>query len=101
MAYEISFKPAAKRQLKKITKGDARKIITAIEKLATDPRPHGFTPLSENPRLCRIRIGEFRVIYHIGDKELVVLIIIIGHRKDIYERLRNQIKGRDRRFDKG
>lgn len=70
--YRIEIVPKAKRQLK------------AIRNLAETPRPQGVKKLSGEDNLYRIRIRNYRVIYQIQDNVLLILIVAVGHRRDIY-----------------
>ncbi len=62
----------------------AEPIIDAIEKLEENPRPHGYIKLQDR-KGYRIRVGNYRIIYDIFDTQLIIEIITLGHRKDIYE----------------
>ena len=81
--YTIVLSKKAQRQLDKLSNKVADPIINAIACLATNPRPIGCKKLIDRSGY-RIRIGDYRIIYDIFDKELVVDIITLGHRKDIY-----------------
>lgn len=81
---QIEFAPGADRQLRTLTDQVQRRIIIAIAALANDPRPHGWEKLSGEESLYRIRIGDYRVIYQVSDEKLLVLIVRVGHRRDIY-----------------
>ena len=83
MSYSIEILRFAQRQLSKIGRKHQQSIIDAIRVLADDPRPSGCKKLSGRPAY-RIRIGSFRVIYEIHDKQLLVIIVTIGDRKDVY-----------------
>lgn len=83
MAYEITILRSAQKQLAKIDRKQQQPIIDAIQSLAEEPRPNGCKKLSGRSA-WRIRIGIYRVIYEIRDSELIVLIVDIGHRRDIY-----------------
>ena len=83
--YKLEFATSIRKDLKKIDKKEVRKILTSIEKLAEEPRPTGSKKLT-NEELFRVRIGNYRVIYEIHDNRLVVLVVKIGHRKDIYRK---------------
>ncbi len=61
-----------------------RRIAAAIDRLAVDPRPSGVRKLTGADNLWRIRVGDYRIVYEIEDDRLVVLIVRIGHRRDIY-----------------
>jgi mRNA interferase RelE/StbE len=83
--YRLEFARSIRRDLKKIEKKEVRGILSAIENLAGNPRPVGAKKLT-NQELFRIRIGNYRVIYEIHDDRLVVLVVKVGHRKDVYRK---------------
>lgn len=85
MNYEIVFKPTAEKSFAKLTKTEQLRIITAIESLAFNPRPNGVKKLKSILNLYRIRIGDYRVIYEINDNVLVINVVKIGHRKEVYK----------------
>jgi mRNA interferase RelE/StbE len=86
--YRVELKPAAERDLKKIKDQTAlRRIVHAIDGLATNPRPAGAHALqSEDASILRIRVGDYRILYTIEDKALLVLVIRVRHRRDVYRR---------------
>ncbi len=84
MVYSIDFKPIAKRQLAKLHKTIQHRLETKIDALTGNPRPHGYKKLQGFENRYRIRVGDYRVIYEIHDDVLLVLIVKIGHRRDIY-----------------
>jgi mRNA interferase RelE/StbE len=81
--YEILFKESVWKELKKIPKGDLKKILSRIKGLGTDPRPSGSEKLTAH-ELYRIRQGNYRIVYSIQDKALTIWIIKVGHRKEVY-----------------
>ena len=82
--YKVLIKPSAVKELENIPrKKDRQRIVERISALADDPRPHGSQKLSGNDRF-RLRQGSFRIIYSIEDDALVVYVIKVGHRKDVY-----------------
>ncbi|MFT3861957.1 type II toxin-antitoxin system RelE family toxin [Micropruina sp.] len=85
MTYEIEVRPAALRALKKIDRQDRARIRGAIALLAADPRPPGAKALRGRPGL-RIRVGNYRIIYAVHDDRLLVVVVTLGHRRDVYER---------------
>ena len=85
MSYRIELRPAAVRALKKIDHQDRGRIRGAIALLGEDPRPPGATALRGRAGL-RVRIGDYRIIYTIDDDVLVVAVVTLGHRRDVYER---------------
>ena len=85
MAYTVTIYPEALRTLEKLPKGDQRRIGERINKLATEPRPSGAKALQGEERgYMRIRAGDYRVIYRIEDRQLVVFVVRIGHRREVY-----------------
>ena len=58
-----------------------------MEGLATEPRPEGCTKLKARRDLYRVRVGDYRVIYEVRDEELLVVVVMVGHRREVYERL--------------
>ena len=85
MSYEVLIKPAAQRQLKKLPRTVQADLIALIEQLAQDPRPPGCKKLKGRQSQYRVRLGDYRVIYSIEEEALVVRVIKVGHRRDIYE----------------
>ena len=85
MTYRIEVRPAAVRALKRIDHGDRDRIRGAIALLGQDPRPPGATVLRGREAL-RIRVGDYRIIYTVHDDVLVVVVVALGHRRDVYDR---------------
>ena len=83
--YKICIKPSAAKELKKIPKTVLQKVVGKIKGLAFDPRPPGCEKLSSEERF-RIRQGDYRIIYTIEDEKLIVIVVKIGHRKDVYKK---------------
>ena len=81
--YKIYIKPTAVKELQRIPKRDVIRIIEKVRGLSSDPRPPGCEKLSLEEKY-RIRQGKYRIIYAIEDDKLVILVIKIGHRKDVY-----------------
>ena len=84
MTYSIEILRSAQKDLAKINETDRIKLIDSIRSLAFEPRPNGCKKLSGRSA-WRIRMGSFRVIYEIQDYKLVILVVAIGHRKNIYK----------------
>jgi mRNA interferase RelE/StbE len=84
MSYSIEILRVAQKQLAKIDRSRQPRIIEAIRGLAANPRPSGCKKLSGRPA-WRIRIGSYRVIYEIQDDRLLILVVGVGHRKDVYQ----------------
>lgn len=75
------------KELAKLDKPVARRIVGAIDGLEAQPRPPGARSLVGYPGLWRIRIGDYRVVYAIKDAELVILALRVAHRRDVYRNL--------------
>lgn len=83
--YTIQLKPAAQRELRRIKdKAVLRHIGKAIDGLQTNPRPANAKALQGDDSILRIRVGDYRILYTIEDRALVVLVIRIGHRREVY-----------------
>lgn len=82
--YDVLIKPSAVKDIESIgSKRDRQRIVSSIARLADDPRPAGCEKLSGQEKY-RLRKGRYRIVYSIGDKELVVFVVKVGHRRDVY-----------------
>jgi mRNA interferase RelE/StbE len=85
--YRIEFAPRTEGQLAIIPKSIRKQIFDRIEKLAKNPRPPNVEPLHGNDDgLFRVRQGDDRIVYAINDKHLLVLIVRVAHRKEVYKK---------------
>lgn len=84
--YRIELAPAAYRQLRKLDSSARRRIQVAIELLADNPRPPGAKKLTGGDAEWRVRSGDYRVVYEIRDDVLMVLVVAVEHRREIYRR---------------
>lgn len=84
MLYAISYVPSAAKAIRKLDRPTARRLLDAIELLASNPRPPGYIQLKGGNGEFRIRVGDYRIIYDIQDDELVVLVLRLGHRREVY-----------------
>jgi mRNA interferase RelE/StbE len=82
--YDLTFRPAALRSLRKLDRQVAARIKAATEALRDDPRPGGVKMLTGAHGLLRIPIGDYRILYQIDDERRLVRIADVGHRGDIY-----------------
>jgi len=85
-AYRVVLTPAAERQLAKMPHQAREMVAAVLVALGTNPRPTGCIKLSGTEDLWRIRVRQYRVIYQILDAELIVTIVKVGDRKDVYRR---------------
>ena len=79
--YKIYFKRSAVKDLKKISKGDLQRIINRIDLIKKDPRPPGCEKLSGQER-CRVRQGNYRIVYSIQDNQFIIQVVKARHRSD-------------------
>ena len=86
MTYEVRLAPAAVRRLRTLDPPGRRRVQAAIDLLAEDPRPPGARQLVGGAGEWRVRTGDFRIVYDIRDGALLVLVVKVGHRRDVYER---------------
>ncbi len=83
MTYSLRIKGSAVKALRRLRKADRLRLIEAIDRLATEPAAGGVLK-GEFRGLRRLRVGSFRIIYEVDEGELTILVIRIGHRKDVY-----------------
>ncbi|NGX56725.1 MAG: hypothetical protein K1060chlam5_00971 [Candidatus Anoxychlamydiales bacterium] len=86
--YKIKLSKPTIKNLKKIEKSELKKIARKIDKLSNNPRPTNAKKLINQKDLFRIRSGDYRIIYQVKDSILLILVVNIGHRKDIYKTLK-------------
>lgn len=85
MSYQIEFSRQAERELKRLSRQDQKRISDKIDALSQEPRPSGVEKLKGRGQdAYRIRVGMYRVLYAIPDRELIILVIKIGHRREVY-----------------
>jgi len=83
--YRLAFRESVAKDLRLIPKRDVARILGRIRKLAADPRGAGCEKLAERERY-RVRQGRYRIIYQIEDDELLVIVVKVGHRREVYRR---------------
>jgi mRNA interferase RelE/StbE len=84
MTYDVDIAPSAARQLRKLDPHAQRRILTVLDLLASEPRPAGAKKLVGGEGEWRVRTGDYRIVYEIHDQVLQVLVVAVGHRRDIY-----------------
>jgi mRNA interferase RelE/StbE len=84
VTYQISVTTSAARQLRKLDPQARRRVQAAIELLANQPRPPAAKQLVGGGGEWRVRTGDYRIVYEIHDGKLLVLVVAVGHRRDIY-----------------
>ena len=81
--YDLVFKKSVAKDLRAIQKQDVKRIMQRILSLADEPRPTGCEQLSSQQRY-RVRQGAYRIIYEINEDRLIVLVVKVGHRREVY-----------------
>jgi mRNA interferase RelE/StbE len=87
MKCRVEFKPQAARFLERMPEPDRGRTLQRIESLEQDPRPEGVKKV-KGTDYYRLRSGVYRVVYRIEDDHLLVLVVRVGHRKDVYRQLK-------------
>ncbi len=82
--YRVEISATAERQLRKLSRDEQIRVVRVIQRLSADPRPAGCRKLSGYDDVFRVRVGRFRILYSIEDRRLVVIVLKLGDRKDIY-----------------
>jgi len=81
--YRVVLVREAQRVLDRLSAREGARVLAAIEALASNPRPAGCIKLS-NSEQWRIRVGDYRVIYEIAERALIVTVVRVGHRREVY-----------------
>ena len=84
MAYAIEFVPSATRELRKLPREVQLKLNERIDSLSSDPRPRGSRKLKGTDELWRVRVSDYRIVYEVRDKALLVLVVRVAHRREVY-----------------
>lgn len=88
MGYEVEWTAPALRELRKLDKPLARRVLKAVTKLGSNPRPPGVRALTgQPPGTMRLRIGDYRVVYVIQDHLILVTVVRLAHRREVYRDL--------------
>jgi mRNA interferase RelE/StbE len=83
--YRVLIKPSAAGEIEAVDrKKDRQRIVTRILALASEPRPVGCEKLAGESNRYRVRVGRYRVVYSVADAELLVLVVRVADRKDVY-----------------
>jgi mRNA interferase RelE/StbE len=88
MKYTVIIDKRAQKEIKKLSPKIRLQIADKLKLLEQNPRTYGASKLTNKDNLYRIRSGQFRIIYQIQDKKCIVLVIAIGDRKDVYQKLK-------------
>ena len=85
-SYRLEWRRSATKDLRHIAAVDLPRIVAAVEALADNPFPPGCTKLSGSERSYRIRLGDYRILYDVFSGRLLIEVVKIGHRKDVYRK---------------
>jgi mRNA interferase RelE/StbE len=82
--YEVRLTTSARRQLRSLEPQVRDRLEPSLRSLVKDPRPAGVTALQGRRGYLRIRVGDYRIVYQVQDDVLLVLVVQIGHRREVY-----------------
>ena len=82
--YEVEISRAAEKQLRRLPRADQVRVVQKMLALADDPFPEGARKLSGYDDVFRVRTGRYRILYSVSERTLVVAVLKVGHRKDVY-----------------
>jgi len=83
-SYKLLIKPSAAKEIELAPKKDRLRIVKRIQELSSDPRPSGCEKLSGHDDKYRVRQGTYRIVFTISDSRLVICVVKVGHRKEVY-----------------
>lgn len=84
MAYRVELAPRATRELRRLDHIIRERVLRALIGLEVDPRPQGVKKLVGAESTWRLRIGDYRIVYEIRDRELLVMVVRVAHRREVY-----------------
>ncbi len=84
--YDVRWKHSARKELKKLPRETIPKIITTVEELSENPYPQGNKKIIGSEHTYRVRVGDYRIVYSVESGELVIEIIRVRHRKNVYKK---------------
>jgi len=84
-SHHVEFTAAATKEVRKLDPGIRRRVLSGIADLARDPRPAGCKKLTGESNAWRIRVGDYRVLYEVLDDALVVTVVRVAHRREVYK----------------
>ena len=86
-SYNINFKPSVEKDLRPLSKALVSRVMERIEGLKTDPFPRQAIKLSGTERLCRLRVGDYRIVYEVDTQAKQIMIHYVRHRREVYRAL--------------
>jgi mRNA interferase RelE/StbE len=87
MRYAIEFRASARNAMRKLPAAVLARLGPKIDSLADNPRPPDCVKLAGQENLYRVRVGDYRIVYQIQDARLIVVVILVAHRRDVYRGL--------------
>jgi len=84
LTYSIDFRPSALKALRKLPKSVRIRVAETLDSLASQPFPSGVKKLINEENVFRVRVGDYRIVYQVISDKLLILVLRVGHRKDIY-----------------
>lgn len=85
LRYDIRYKKSVDKELRKLSESQRQAVVQKILSLASHPRPSGSVKLRGSKDLYRVRYADYRIIYSVSDAKLTILVIKVGHRKEVYQ----------------
>ncbi len=85
--YRVIIKPSADKVLRKLQTDTQRRILERLDELAINPRPANVVKMAGSENWWRIRVGDYRLVYEIHDREIMIYVLVIGHRREVYRGL--------------
>ena len=83
-SYRVELSATAEKQIRKLRQVDQIRVLRAIRDLALEPRPQGVRKLQGYEDVFRIRVGNLRILYSVESQRLLIIVLKVGHRKDVY-----------------
>ncbi|MFJ4223595.1 type II toxin-antitoxin system RelE/ParE family toxin [Microbacterium sp. NPDC089695] len=83
--YRVEFTAAAAREIRKLDPQIRRRVLAGISELEREPRPHGVRKLAGFDNAWRVRVGDYRVLYEVVDDQVLVTVVRVAHRRDVYD----------------
>jgi mRNA interferase RelE/StbE len=83
-SYQVNWRRSTKKDLRRISPPDVARIVNVVATLCDDPRPVGCKKMSGSDCAYRLRVGNYRIIYEVYDDTIIVEVIKVGHRRDVY-----------------
>jgi len=83
-SYQVNWRRSTKKDLRRISQADVVRIVNTVATLSDEPRPVGCKKMSGSECAYRLRVGDYRIIYEVYEDSIIIEVIKVGHRKDVY-----------------